>query len=89
VKIPYFAVTTGTANSFFVFAATMNVLAVVAWLFMNPLRELKAISPQALKIRLGLFLGIVVAVVSAVVYTQFILPDAKNTDASEVQNADH
>ena len=45
VTIPGIADTTGTANSFFVFAATMNVMAVVAWIFMNPLRPLKTITP--------------------------------------------
>src|SRR5690606_19691924 len=32
VTIPFFVSSTGTANSFFVFAATMNLLAIGAWL---------------------------------------------------------
>ena len=93
VTLPYFAETTGTANSFFVFAAVMNMLAVVAWLFMDPSRELKEISPQALRARLAAFLAMILLVISALVYTRFILPaqDANEevtspaTPAAEVQ----
>ena len=74
VTVPMFAETTGTANSFFVFAATMNVLAVVCWLFMNPLRELREISASALRARLLLFAALIVVVISALVYTKFLLP---------------
>ena len=49
VTIPYLRRETGTANSFFVFAAVMNVLAIVAWMFMNPLRQLKELSSGALR----------------------------------------
>lgn len=72
VTLPLFAETAGTANSFFVFAAVMNVLAVLAWTMMNPLRELKPISPQALRIRLAFFAFLIVGVVSALIYTKFI-----------------
>lgn len=74
VTIPVIAESTGSANSFFVFAASMNVLAVVAWLFMNPLRKLKQISAAALKTRLALFLLLILIVVSALIYTKFLLP---------------
>jgi ACS family glucarate transporter-like MFS transporter len=57
VTLPYFAEETGTTNSFFVFAATMNVLAVVAWLFMNPKKAISdSVSPRQVKIRLALFI---------------------------------
>ena len=82
VTLPFFAEETGTASSFFVFAATMNVLAVIAWLFMNPLRELRKISPRALKVRLGLFLALIVLVVSALVYTKFLSPGNDEVDAN-------
>jgi hypothetical protein len=52
----------------------MNAMAVVAWLFMNPLRELKKISSSALKLRLMLFVGLVALVIAALVYTKFLLP---------------
>lgn len=73
VTFPFFAETTGTANSFFLFAATMNALAVLAWLFMNPQRQLKAISRTALLLRLGIFAGIIVFVLSAMLYTKFMM----------------
>ena len=80
VTIPYFAETSGTASSFFVFAATMNVLAVVAWSLMNPLRKLKAISSRALNIRLAFFAFMIVMVISALIYTKFMMtPDGDKT----------
>ncbi len=73
VTIPVIAETPGTAKSFFVFAAAMNSLAVIAWIFMNPLRELKEISASALKTRLVLFLALVLLVITALIYTKFLL----------------
>lgn len=40
VTMPFFAVETGTANSFFVVAAVCNILAGGAWFFMNPARPI-------------------------------------------------
>jgi ACS family glucarate transporter-like MFS transporter len=57
ITLPYFAEQTGTANSFFVFAATINVLAAVAWLFMNPKKVISgSVSPRQVKVRLVLFI---------------------------------
>ena len=57
ITLPYFAEQTGTANSFFVFAATINVLAAVAWLFMNPKKAISgSVSPRQVKVRLVLFI---------------------------------
>ena len=81
VSIPYFAETTGTAASFMVFAATMNVLAVIAWLFMNPRRELKPLSKAALKTRLVIFVGMVATVVAALVYTKFLMGGGDRKEA--------
>lgn len=74
VTIPGLVTTTGTAASFFIFAATMNVLAVVAWSFMNPRKELKEVSSKALKRRLALFIVLILVVIAALVYTKFLLP---------------
>jgi ACS family glucarate transporter-like MFS transporter len=82
VTIPFFAETTGTANSFFVFAASMNVLAVFAWLFMNPLRELQALSSAALRTRLIFFIGLIIFVITALVYTKFLMKKAEIEPAS-------
>ena len=57
ITLPFFAEKTGTANSFFVFAATINVLAAVAWLFMNPKKTISdSVSLRQVKIRLVLFI---------------------------------
>jgi len=72
VTIPFFAPETGTANSFFVFAAIMNVLAIVCWMLMDPRRELKEISKSALRTRLILFLILIAIVVAAVVYVKLL-----------------
>jgi hypothetical protein len=87
VTIPVIAETTGTANSFFVFAATMNALAVIAWIFMNPRRPLKEISAAALRTRLVVFLGLIVLVVTALVYTKFLLPANKAKETGSLQPA--
>ncbi len=74
VTIPGIAETTGTANSFFAFAAVINLMAIVAWIFMNPLRQLKEISSGALKLRLALFLALVAMVIVLLLYTKFLMP---------------
>jgi ACS family glucarate transporter-like MFS transporter len=57
ITLPYFAETTGTGNSFFVFAAALNVGAIVCWLFMDPNREANPnLSPLAVKVRMVLML---------------------------------
>ena len=84
VTIPFFAESTGTANSFFVFAAAMNVIAVIAWMFMNPRREIKEISESALRARLVFFLTMIVLVISALVYTKFFYVADKEKDEARV-----
>ena len=82
VTIPIFAETVGTANSFFVFAAAMNLMAVFAWTMMNPLRELRPLTAQALRLRLAFFAILLVGVISALIYTKFIF-SADDADATE------
>ena len=79
VTVPIFAESTGTANSFFLFAAAMNAAAVLAWVFMNPRRQLKAITSSALKLRLGMFVGILVLVLGAMLYTKFFFQSDTDT----------
>ncbi|MBB6428317.1 MFS transporter [Algisphaera agarilytica] len=71
VTLPFFAPETGTANSFFVLAAALNVAACVAWVFMNPRREMKEISPGALKARLTFFALMILVVVAIVIHVRF------------------
>lgn len=73
ITLPYFATETGTANSFFVFAAGINLLAMIAWVFMNPLRQLREISPEKLRLRLISFAVMIFFVVAALIYTKFML----------------
>jgi len=75
VTLPYFAEKAGTANSFFVFAATINVLAAVAWFFMNPKKTiLDTISPRQARIRLVLFIIAAVLLVGGLlIYKIFFL----------------
>lgn len=88
VTIPVIAEQTGTANSFFVFAATMSALAMIAWLFMNPLRELKEISATALHNRLAVFVLLIVMVISAVVYTNFLMTKTPPKEEPKAVEAD-
>ncbi len=74
VTLPVFAETPGTANSFFVFAAVMNVMAVVAWIFMNPRRELKEVSASAMRSRLVLFITLITVVIATLFYVNFVMP---------------
>jgi len=71
VTLPFFAVESGTANSFFVFAAVMNAFAILAWCFMNPQRVLQAISPAQLRLRIGGFAMLVMVVMVVLLYTNF------------------
>ena len=66
VTIPRFVEKTGTANSFFIFAATLNALAFVAWIFMDPRRSFNiSLYGAAVRLRLTLFmLSLVVALLS-------------------------
>ncbi len=73
VTVKWIAETPGTANSFFAFAAVCNVFAIIAWTFMNPLRQLNAISRAALMARFAVFLVLIVIVVAALLYTKFFM----------------
>ena len=74
VTLPVIAETTGTANSFFAFAAVMNVLAAIAWLFMNPRRKLTTrLSPGALRLRIAIAIVGVILLTVAIVYSKFLI----------------
>ena len=74
VTLPVIAPTTGTANSFFVFAALLNLTAAGAWLLMNPERKLSGdVRPQRALARTLLFAVLILLVVAALLYTQFFM----------------
>jgi MFS transporter, ACS family, glucarate transporter len=62
VTIPFFAETEGTADSFFVFAAVMNMLAIIAWLGINPRKKIKELSSKQIKYRLTGFILVIISI---------------------------
>ena len=83
ITVPGLAPELGTASSFFVFAAVLNGLAIVAWLFMNPLRPMRSVSKGALRLRLLLFAVLVGSVIFALVYTKFLRTSGATDEAQE------
>jgi ACS family glucarate transporter-like MFS transporter len=64
ITIPYFAESTGSANSFFVFAACLNVFAIITWLFMNPRRSsAKELSRSAILVRFAVIISVLTLLV--------------------------
>ena len=64
ITLPYFAESTGSANSFFVFAAGLNVLAIIAWVFMNPRRSsAKELSRFAVLARFAVIISVLTLLV--------------------------
>lgn len=75
VTIPFFAPNTGNGNSFFMFAALLNLIAVFCWLGMNPRKPLDTrISKERIRLRVILMLGTVgILFLLLMVYKTFIL----------------
>ena len=75
ITLPFFAETTGTGNSFFAFAAALNVGAIACWLFMDPNREANpGLSPLAVRVRMVLMLVALVALaLGSLVYKTMFL----------------
>ena len=71
VTIPYLVKATGTANSFFIFAALMNILAVVAWLLIRPGSKIGALSPEKVRRRVIAFIIILTVVTLGVMLYKF------------------
>jgi len=75
VTIPRFVEKTGTANSFFIFAATLNALAFISWMFMDPRRRFNiSLSKAAVRVRLALFaLSAMIALLSLYFYKVLLM----------------
>jgi len=74
VTLPTLGAKPGTADSFFVFAAGLNLLAALAWLGMNPGRKLGAAASTASQwIRAIAFALLIAGVVAALIYATFFL----------------
>ncbi len=68
VTIPFFAPEIGTANAYFVFAAVLNLVAVLAWVFINPKRKIGTLSASQIRVRVATLVVSVVLFVALMVY---------------------
>ena len=74
VTLPVLAPTTGSPNSFFAFAAFMNVVALLCWTMMDPWRKLRTdISAAERRLRWVGFFALIGGVTFALVYTKFLM----------------
>lgn len=75
VTLPYFAEATGTANSYFAFAAALNVLAATAWAAVNPRRRLSADVPAGqVRLRVAVFIAVLILLAGALIsYRAFVM----------------
>lgn len=75
ITIPFFAEKTGTANSFFIFAALLNVLGFFSWILINPKKKLDlSISPRKVRLRLILLLSFLFLIfLGFFIYKTFII----------------
>jgi ACS family glucarate transporter-like MFS transporter len=75
VTLPFFAKETGTANSFFILAAILNILALFAWIFMNPQRKLEVkLSKEKIRFRLFIFITAIVVIFTGIyIYKTFFM----------------
>lgn len=68
VRLPHFAETTGTANAYFVFAAGLNLLALGAWVLIDPRRKLaEGVSPARIRWRVAIFSTLAVVAAAALI----------------------
>jgi ACS family glucarate transporter-like MFS transporter len=72
VTIPFFATTGGTANSFFVFAAVMNLLGIGAWVYISPERPLQTRDTKGQRKKLVLFLLIIFLLAAGALLYKFL-----------------
>ena len=75
VTLPFFSEKKGTANSFFILAAVLNLLAMFSWLFMNPMKKLNTSIPKE-KIRLRVIIliaSILIIFIGLYIYKTFFL----------------
>ena len=78
---------TGSANSFFIMAAGLNILAIVMWCFMNPNRVSKwKLSPTTIRIIFAAMLTFLVTATTAAISLKIYL--ARKKVASETKQVD-
>lgn len=74
VTIPFLVDATGTAQSFFVFAAAMNFLSIGAWLYISPHRKIKEADPKQVRIKLFVFLLIIFLLTAGALLYKYLNP---------------
>jgi ACS family glucarate transporter-like MFS transporter len=81
---------TGSANVFFVLAASLNLVAIVSWCFMNPNRTSdKKLSPQAIRTRfIAMLTSLVLLTLGTVGYNIYKSARKKPTPTDEAKQAD-
>ncbi len=75
ITIPFVAETTGNGNSFFIFAAFLNLIGIFCWVLMDPRKPIDTSVPKAkVRLRVILMLGtIAVLFVLLTIYKTFFL----------------
>jgi len=74
VTIPFLVTSTGNANSFFVFAAMMNLLAIGAWLYISPNRRIIVANARQIRRRLIIFFTIIFLIAAGALLYKFLNP---------------
>jgi len=72
ITIPRLVVSTGTANSFFVFAACINLMAALSWVFISPVKMLGVLSQKQALRRLIIFFIVVFITATALLLYKFL-----------------
>ena len=75
VTLPFFAEKTGNGNSFFILAAAVNILALVSWVFMNPMKKLNySMSKEKIRLRVTVLIASIMSIfISLYVYKTFFM----------------
>ena len=75
ITIPFLAEKSGTANSFFIFAAILNIIALFSWMFMNPEKKFDtSVSKETIRLRLTLIIVTFILVfIGVFIYKTFFM----------------
>jgi len=74
VTIPFLVPETGTANSFFIFAAVMNLMAVISWFLIKPEVKLGSADPAKAKRKIIIYLALLAVITLTILLVKFLKP---------------
>lgn len=74
VTIPLLVPKTGTANSFFIFAAVMNLMAVISWFLIKPAVKLGSADPAKAKRRMIIYITLLAVITLTILIVKFLKP---------------